>query len=228
MAEEAKMKNTILIVNYEPDIVNLTEKFLRLGQFDTITSNNVKEAMKMVEENYDKIALILSDIMLPGESGYDLLKEIKKNERYKDILVVFYTIKRFNEDIQKAKNLGVDDYIVRPISVKELLERIKVALGKETQITSNGINIPKIPKISFELVSEAITQIKSKMKEESVDELTISKETISDMFNHKLLIGSKIDGYSSFKPEVLACFEFMEIFTIVKDYFIKFLKISQE
>jgi len=123
-------KNTILIVDDEPDIVNLTEKFLRLGEFDTITSNNAKEAMKMVEENYDKIALILLDIMMPGRSGYSVLEEIKNNERYKDILVVLFTVKSFNEDVQKGKNLGADDYIVKPFSGKELLKRIKEILDK--------------------------------------------------------------------------------------------------
>jgi len=123
-------KNTILIVDDEPDIVNLTEKFLRLGEFDTITSNNAKEAMKMVEENYDKIALILLDIMMPGRSGYSVLEEIKNNERYKDILVVLFTVKSFNEDVQKGKNLGADDYIVKPFSGKELLKRIKDILDR--------------------------------------------------------------------------------------------------
>ena len=123
-------KNTILIVDDEPDIVNLTEKFLRLGEFDTITSNNAKEAMKMVEENYSKIALILLDIMMPGRSGYSVLEEIKNNERYKHILVVLFTVKSFNEDVQKGKNLGADDYIVKPFSGKDLLKRIKDILDK--------------------------------------------------------------------------------------------------
>jgi DNA-binding response OmpR family regulator len=124
-------KNTILIVDDEPDIVTLTEKFLKLGEFDTITSNNAKEAMKMVEENYDRIALILLDIMMPGKSGYSVLEEIKNSERYKDILVVLFTVKSFNEDVQKGKKLGADDYIVKPFSGKELLKKIKEILEKK-------------------------------------------------------------------------------------------------
>jgi len=124
-------RNTILIVDDEPDIVNLTEKFLKLGDFDTITSNNAKEAMKMVEENYDRIALILLDIMMPGRSGYSVLEEIKNSERYKDILVVLFTVKSFSEDVQKGKQLGADDYIVKPFSGKELLKRIQTILEKK-------------------------------------------------------------------------------------------------
>ncbi|MHA2132081.1 MAG: response regulator [Promethearchaeota archaeon] len=124
-------RNTILIVDDEPDIVNLTEKFLKLGEFDTITSNNAKEAMKMVEENYDRIALILLDIMMPGRSGYSVLEELKNSEKYKDIIVVLFTVKSFNEDIQKGKKLGADDYIVKPFSGKELLKRVKENLAKK-------------------------------------------------------------------------------------------------
>ncbi|MFX1454745.1 MAG: response regulator [Promethearchaeota archaeon] len=123
-------RNTILIVDDEPDIVNLTEKFLKLGDYDTITSNNAKEAMQMVEENYDKIALILLDIMMPGRSGYSVLEEIKNSEKYKNILVVLFTVKSFNEDVQKGKKLGADAYITKPFAGKELLKTIQEVLEK--------------------------------------------------------------------------------------------------
>jgi len=123
-------KNTILIVDDEPDIVNLTEKFLKLGDFNTITSSNAKEAMKMVEENYKDIALILLDIMMPGRSGYSVLEEVKNTDKFKDILVVLFTVKSFNEDVQKGKKLGADAYITKPFSGKDLLSRIKEILNK--------------------------------------------------------------------------------------------------
>ncbi|MFX1326468.1 MAG: response regulator [Promethearchaeota archaeon] len=122
-------KNTILIVDDEPDIVNLTEKFLKLGDFNTITSNNAKEAMKMVEEYYDKIALILLDIMMPGRSGYSVLEEIKNTDKYKHILVAIFTVKSFNEDVQKGKKLGADAYIKKPFAGKELLKTVQDLLG---------------------------------------------------------------------------------------------------
>lgn len=86
--------------------------------------------MKIIEESYDKIALILLDIMMPGRNGYFVLEEVKNNEKYKDILVVLFTVKSFNEDVQKGKKLGADAYITKPFSGKELLNRIKEILGK--------------------------------------------------------------------------------------------------
>ena len=122
-------KNTILIVDDEPDIVNLTAKFLKLEDFKTISCNNGKEAMKVIEEKYEEIALVLLDIMMPGKSGYSVLEEIKSNELYDDIIVILFTVKSFNEDIQKGKKLGADGYLTKPFSGKKLVKYIKEKLG---------------------------------------------------------------------------------------------------
>jgi CheY-like chemotaxis protein len=123
-------KRTILIVDDEPDIVNLTEKFLNLGKFTTITCSNGKEAMKVIEEKHEEIALILLDIMMPGKSGYSVLEEIKSDDRYKDIIVILFTVKSFNEDIQKGKKLGADGYLTKPFSGKQLLKYIQDQLNQ--------------------------------------------------------------------------------------------------
>jgi DNA-binding response OmpR family regulator len=123
------MSETILIVDDEPDIVNLTERFLKIGNFNTITCNNGKEALKIVEERYSDIALVLLDVMMPGKSGYEVLEEIKAN--YEDILVILFTVKSFNEDIQKGKYMGADGYITKPFSGKDLLEYVITLLKKK-------------------------------------------------------------------------------------------------
>ncbi|TXT66443.1 MAG: hypothetical protein BAJALOKI3v1_30102 [Promethearchaeota archaeon] len=124
-------KETILVVDDEPDILNLTKKFLELGDFNTITCSNGKEAMKIIKEKGDDIALILLDIMMPGMSGYQVLETIKTDDELKDIVVVLFTVKSFNEDIQKGKRLGADYYITKPFSGKELLKKIKEILNKD-------------------------------------------------------------------------------------------------
>lgn len=123
-------KNTILIVDDEPDIVNLTDKFLKLGNFNTITCNNGRDAIEIVEEKSDEIALILLDIMMPGTSGYSVLKEIKENEKFKHIQVVLFTVKSFNEDVQKGKDLGADGYLTKPFSGKDLLQFVRDKLNE--------------------------------------------------------------------------------------------------
>ena len=123
-------KNTILIVDDEPDIVNLTDKFLKLGNFNTLTCNNGRDALEIVKEKSDEIALILLDIMMPGTSGYTVLKEIKENDKFKHIQVVLFTVKSFNEDIQKGKQLGADGYLMKPFSGKDRLQFVRDKLSK--------------------------------------------------------------------------------------------------
>ncbi len=124
-------KKTILVVDDEPDIVNLTQKFLELEDYDTITCNNGKEALKIVEEKYPDVVLILLDVMMPGLSGWEVLQSLKSNDLFKDILIVLFTVKSFNEDIQKGKALGADGYITKPFSGNDLLKYVKKLLKEK-------------------------------------------------------------------------------------------------
>ena len=124
------MTETILIVDDEPDIVSLTEKFLQIGNFNTIACNNGKEALKVIEERYPEISLVLLDVMMPGLSGAEVLSKIKSREEYEHIKVVLFTVKSFQEDIERGKNLGADGYITKPFSGKDLLDYVKNLLKK--------------------------------------------------------------------------------------------------
>ncbi len=119
----------ILIVDDEEDITNLTEKFLQLEKYETLTCSNGHDALNIVEERHDDIALVLLDIMLPGMNGYEILTEIKS--RYPNILVVLFSVKNFFEDIQKGKELGADGYLVKAISGNEIIAYIKNILEKQ-------------------------------------------------------------------------------------------------
>ena len=118
----------ILIVDDEEDITNLTEKFLQLEKYETITCSNGYDALDIVEEKHDDIALILLDIMPPGKSGYEILTEIKS--KYPKILVVLFSVKNFFEDIQKGKELGADGYLVKAVSGNEIIAYVKNILKK--------------------------------------------------------------------------------------------------
>ena len=123
-------KNTILICDDEPDIVNLTERFLQLDNFKTLTCSNGKECLKDLEEKHEKIVLILLDVMMPGLSGFEVLRSIRSKEDYKDIQVILFTVKSFKEDIEKGKELGADGYISKPFSGNELRDYIKKVLNR--------------------------------------------------------------------------------------------------
>ncbi len=123
-------KNSILICDDEPDIVSLVQKFLQLDNFNTLTCSNGKEALKALEEKYEEIALILLDVMMPGLSGFEVLRTIKSKETYKDVKVILFTVKSFKEDKEKGSELGADGYITKPFSGNELREYVKKILNR--------------------------------------------------------------------------------------------------
>ncbi|MBY9009117.1 MAG: response regulator [Candidatus Lokiarchaeota archaeon] len=123
-------KNSILICDDEPDIVSLVQKFLQLDNYNTITCNNGKEALKVLEEKYEEIVLILLDVMMPGGfSGFEVLRTIKSKDSYKDIKVILFTVKSFKEDKEKGNELGADGYVTKPFSGNELRSYIKEILN---------------------------------------------------------------------------------------------------
>ncbi|MBY9012316.1 MAG: response regulator [Candidatus Lokiarchaeota archaeon] len=124
----------ILIVDDEEDITILTEKFLQLENYDTITCSNGYDALDIIDEKHEEIALVLLDIMLPGMNGYEILTTIKS--KYPNILVVLFTVKNFFEDIQKGKELGADGYLVKAISGNEIITYIKNILKKKKKKNS--------------------------------------------------------------------------------------------
>jgi len=81
----------VLVVDEEEDISILTEKYLQLEKYDTITCSNGYDALSILEEKHDELALVLLDIMLPG--GYEILTKIKS--KYPEIRVVLFTLKNF-------------------------------------------------------------------------------------------------------------------------------------
>ena len=123
-------KNSILICDDEPDIVSLVQRFLQLDQFNTLTCSNGKEALKFLEEKYEEIVLILLDVMMPGMSGFEVLRTIKSKETYKNIKVILFTVKSFKEDKEKGDELGADGYITKPFSGNELRDYVKEILKR--------------------------------------------------------------------------------------------------
>jgi len=121
----SQKKGFILIVDDEKDITLLTKQFLELENYNIISANNGNEALQIMEEHYPEIILVLLDIMMPQISGFDVLKKIKANKKYNDILIVLFSVKNFQMDIQKAKELGADGYLPKTISGKNLLDYIK-------------------------------------------------------------------------------------------------------
>ncbi|RTZ70017.1 MAG: DNA-binding response regulator [Aquificaceae bacterium] len=123
------MHYTIAVVEDDPDLLEILEYNLKKEGFEVFAFERGEHFLKFMSEG-KKPHLVVLDVMLPGMSGFELAKIIKGNEAYRDIPVVFLTAKTLEEDKLKGFELGADDYISKPFSVKEFIARIRVILRR--------------------------------------------------------------------------------------------------
>ena len=121
--------NHILVVDDDDRIRNLLKEYLNDKKFVVSTAQNSEEAK--VKLNHFKFDLIVLDVMMPGQNGYELVKEIKDDNCPPIILL---TAKGEVENRIKGLELGADDYIGKPFEPKELLLRINNIISKKVKI----------------------------------------------------------------------------------------------
>ena len=129
------MKNNklhILVVDDDNRIRDLLKEYLSEKNYIVSTSDNAENAkMKIKQFKFD---LIVLDVMMPGQDGYDLTKEVKKNIK---VPIILLTAKSEVENRIKGLELGADDYLGKPFEPKELLLRIKNLVNKNKKIDLN-------------------------------------------------------------------------------------------
>jgi CheY-like chemotaxis protein len=114
------MKN-IMVVDNEPDIVDLTRTVLELGGYNVIPTYSGEECLKKLEEN--KVDLVLLDIMMPGLSGWDVFNRIKKKNS--DIKVAFMSVLEISDRRKQVLlDEGLADYIMKPFDKDTLLGKV--------------------------------------------------------------------------------------------------------
>ncbi len=128
-----KNKAHILIVDDDNRIRDLLKEYLNENEYIVSTSENAENAKTKI--SHFKFDLIVLDVMMPGQNGYELTKEIKKNIK---IPIILLTAKGEVENRIKGLELGADDYISKPFEPKELLLRIKNIINKNNKINLNN------------------------------------------------------------------------------------------
>lgn len=118
----------ILVVDDEEHIVELIKYNLLSSGYDVITCNNGIDAVNLAIN--ERPNLILLDLMIPGKDGYDVCKEIRTKSEVKNISIIMLTAKSEEFDKILGLELGADDYITKPFSVRELLARVKAVLRR--------------------------------------------------------------------------------------------------
>jgi two-component system alkaline phosphatase synthesis response regulator PhoP len=118
----------ILAVDDEEHIQELIKFNLESSGFKVICCGNGTEALKLVRS--EKPDLVLLDVMLPGIDGYDVCKEIRKDNSISNIPIIMITAKSEELDKILGLELGADDYMTKPFSIRELLARVKAVLRR--------------------------------------------------------------------------------------------------
>lgn len=115
----------ILAVEDQKEIRDILSKYLLKEGYEVVVAQNGFEALEIFENQ--EIHLVLLDIMMPGINGFEVLQEIRK---FSDVPVIILTAKQEEIDRLNGFELGVDDYVLKPFSPRELMKRIQVFLRR--------------------------------------------------------------------------------------------------
>jgi CheY-like chemotaxis protein len=123
MAQDIK---TVLIAEDEEDLREMYTMALTGAGFEVLQAVNGVEALEWLEQKYTQINLILLDIVMPGMDGFEALEKIKKDERFKQIIVLVSTNLDNDEDRQQALGMGAREYFVKSQHTpSELVTKVK-------------------------------------------------------------------------------------------------------
>ena len=130
-----KNKKHILVVDDDNRIRGLVKEYLNNNEFIVSTAHDALNAKIKIDSF--KFDLIVLDVMMPGQSGFDLTKEIKKDS---DVPIILLTARGEVENRIKGLEIGADDYLGKPFEPKELLLRIKNIISKDKSINVNNLH----------------------------------------------------------------------------------------
>lgn len=114
---------TILMVDDDQDILTIGKRVLSASGYDVLTALNAREACDLLNNHI--FDMVISDANMPEHSGFDLLKVLRHDTRFKNLPIALLTARRDRKDIEHAIALGVDDYIVKPIDPMLLIKKVQ-------------------------------------------------------------------------------------------------------
>lgn len=138
----------ILVVDDEEDICEILQYNLENEGYEVVTANSAEEALQLPIQEF---GLILLDVMMGEMSGFQMARQLKNNPATTLIPIIFITAIEGEDNLVKGLNIGADDYIAKPLSMKEVKARVKAVLRRSMQTrTQPAIASPDDNKISYE------------------------------------------------------------------------------
>jgi DNA-binding response OmpR family regulator len=118
---------SILVADDEPNIVLSLEFLLKQAGFRVRTVSDGEAALAAIAQ--DPPDLVLLDVMIPGRDGYAVCQDIRANPAWRDMRIIMLTAKGSDIQREKGLSLGADEYVTKPFSTRELVERIRRVLA---------------------------------------------------------------------------------------------------
>lgn len=126
----------ILVVDDEPAILQMVSFALRKADFEVVTAGDAREARAALVDQLPD--LVLLDWMLPGTSGLELAQSWRRDPASKDVPIIMLSAKGQEDDRVSGLEAGVDDYVVKPFSARELVARINAVLRRSSELEADG------------------------------------------------------------------------------------------
>lgn len=153
------MNARILVVDDEEDICAILKFNLSKEGYEVVTANSAEEALTLDIASFN---LLLLDVMMGGMSGFELTGKLKTDPKTAGVPVIFITARDTEDDAVEGLDLGADDYISKPFSIREVVSRVKAVLRRTAAIpdVSTGIFIDDEKKVvTVDGAAVALTRI---------------------------------------------------------------------
>jgi putative two-component system response regulator len=126
-----KTKPVILIVDDQPQNIELLEAYLAPQGYEIVTAANGEEALEKLSGN--QIDLMLLDIMMPGIDGFEVTRRVRQNDMHRLLPIIMVTVLQETEDKVKGIEAGCDEFVSKPIDTRTFPELVKQVLVQEVQ-----------------------------------------------------------------------------------------------
>lgn len=130
-----KQNQRILVVDDEQDLLEILKFNLETEGYEVATASSAEEALQL---DIASFSLLLLDVMMSGMSGFAMARKLKENPTTANVPIIFLTARDTENDTVTGFNLGADDYISKPFSLREVMVRVRAVLRRTATSTDEG------------------------------------------------------------------------------------------
>ena len=184
----------ILVVDDEQDICEILQYNLETEGYEVVTANSAEEALELPLQEY---GLILLDVMMDEMSGFQMARKMKDNPATAPIPIIFITALEGEDNMVKGLNIGADDYIAKPLSMKEVKARVRAVLRRASvsnqHLEGKGAFPTSDHQISYEGITLDLNAKRATLDGEHLSLTKLEYEILSLLLQHPGKVFSRED-----------------------------------